>query len=161
MRIFFLSFMLLVSLYPKEGMAQGLTVSVGQATASAGSTVCVPVHIIGMRRMLSMQYSVKWDSKVLELVDIKNFRLPGMTKENFGMNQAAQGILTTLWLDNSIKGVDLPNGTPMYQLCFRVKGKAGTSSVVQILQKPTPFEAINKFEQFVQMSGVSGKVTVR
>lgn len=161
MRTLFFSFLLIVSMYPKGVHAQNLTVSAGQVSAASGTTVCVPVNVIGMRRMLSMQYSVKWDSKVLELVDIKNFRLPGMSKDNFGSNQSAQGILTTLWLDNSIKGVDLPNGTPMYQLCFKVKGKAGTSSSVQIVQKPTPFEAINKFEQFVPLSGVSGKVTVR
>lgn len=137
-----------------------LTLSVGKANAKPGSTVCVNVNAAGMRKIISMQYSLKWDSSVLELTEVKNFRLPGLTADNFGRTQAASGILTSVWIDNTLKGVELAAGTSLYQLCFRVKGKVGTSSAISFVQKPTPFEVINSFEQFIQLSGVPGKVTV-
>lgn len=137
-----------------------LTLSAGKTSGKPGTIVCVNVNAAGMRKIISMQYSLKWDSSVLELTEVKNFRLPGLTMDNFGRTQAAAGILTSVWIDNTLKGVELPAGTSLYQLCFRIKGKVGTSSALSFVQKPTPFEVINSFEQFIQLSGVSGKVTV-
>ncbi|MEY4105722.1 MAG: hypothetical protein RL181_64 [Bacteroidota bacterium] len=140
--------------------ARVLTLSAGQLSGKTGATVCVNVSASGMRKVISMQYSVKWDSKVLELVEVKNYRLPGLAKDNFGTHQKALGLLTCLWIDDTLKGIDLPNGSPLYQLCFRIKGKTGASSTISFVQKPTPFESVNAYEQMMQIVGVSGKVTV-
>lgn len=137
-----------------------MTLSVGQGSGKTGTTVCVNLNAAAMRKIISMQYSLKWDSNALEFVQVRNFRLPGLTQENFGLTKTKEGILTFAWIDNSLKGVDLPDGTPLYQICFKIKGKAGSSTTVSLSPKPTPFEVINAFEQYIQLVGVAGKVVV-
>lgn len=137
-----------------------MTLSVGQGSGKTGTTVCVNLNAAAMRKIISMQYSLKWDSNALEFVQVRNFRLPGLTQENFGMTKTKEGILTFAWIDNSLKGVDLPDGTPLYQICFKIKGKPGSATTVSLSPKPTPFEVINAFEQYIQLVGVAGKVVV-
>ena len=138
-----------------------MTLSVGQGSGKTGTTVCLNLNATAMRKIISMQYSLKWDHNALEFIQVRNFRLPGLTLENFGQTKTKEGILTFAWIDNSLKGVDLPDGTPLYQICFKIKGKAGSAANISLSPKPTPYEVINAFEQYIQLVGVSGKVVVK
>ncbi|MBK7474532.1 MAG: hypothetical protein IPI11_00365 [Haliscomenobacter sp.] len=146
---------------PMSAQYGAMTLSVGQGSGKTGSTVCVNLNATALRRIISMQYSLKWDSNALEFVQVRNFRLPGLAQENFGQTKTKEGILTFAWIDNSLKGVDLPDGTPLYQICFKIKGKAGSAATISLSPKPTPYEVINTFEQYIQLVGVSGKVVVK
>ncbi len=146
---------------PLRAQYGSMTLGVGQGSGKTGSAVCVNLSATAFRKIISMQYSLKWDSNALEFVQVRNFRLPGLTQENFGTTKTKEGILTFAWIDNSLKGVDLPDGTPIYQICFKIKGKAGMTSTIALSSKPTPFEVINSFEQYIQLVGVPGKVVVK
>ncbi|MBK8880597.1 MAG: hypothetical protein IPN74_19430 [Haliscomenobacter sp.] len=142
---------------PMSAQYGAMTLSVGQGSGKTGSTVCVNLNATALRRIISMQYSLKWDSNALEFVQVRNFRLPGLAQENFGQTKTKEGILTFAWIDNSLKGVDLPDGTPLYQICFKIKGKAGSAATISLSPKPTPYEVINTFEQYIQLVGGVGE----
>ncbi|GDX45020.1 hypothetical protein LBMAG24_03470 [Bacteroidota bacterium] len=84
-----------------------------------------------------------------------------MTKENFGVQAVSKGILTCMWIDNSLKGVNLVDDSSLYQVCFKVIGKSGGVSGIKFTQKPTPFESVNLEEKLVTIQPVSGTIKVK
>jgi hypothetical protein len=84
-----------------------------------------------------------------------------MTKENFGVQAVDKGIITCMWIDNSLKGVNLIDDTSLYQICFKVVGKSGSTSAIKFTQKPTPFESVNLEEKLVNIQPVAGSVKVK
>lgn len=138
-----------------------VSLNVGRASGTPGSTVCVNVSASAFRKIISMQYSMKWDSQVLELTSVKDFRLPFLSQDNFGLTKAKSGILSFAWIDNNLKGVSLPDGSPIFQLCFKIKGKPGTSSAIAFTPQPTPYEIANVYEQLLQLVGNRGEIKVK
>lgn len=138
-----------------------VTMSVGRGSGTPGTTVCVNVSVAGFRKIISMQYSMKWDAQVLEFVGVKDFRLPFLNQENFGLSKAKSGQLTFVWIDNNLKGITLPDGSPAFQICFRLKGKSGSGSPVSFSPQPTPYEVVNVYEQLLQLVGIKGEIRVK
>jgi hypothetical protein len=159
----FLIFSLSLAFFQTQaiGQSQAVTFKTEKKTAKTGETVCVNFTAAGFNQLLSMQYTIKWDPKVLQFKEVKNFRLPFLTKDNFGFTRMGLGLIPVVWIDNALKGVDLPENIPMFQMCFTVKGKAGTTSAVSFSQSPTPFESINKLEKPAKVSAVNGSVTIK
>jgi hypothetical protein len=104
---------------------------------------------------------LRWDPKVLEYTGVQNFKLPFLTKDNFGVMGIKKGFLTVVWIENNLSGATLADGSPLYQICFTVKGKTGSSSSVSFSPTPTPFEAVNSKEQLAKVTVVNGSVTVK
>lgn len=142
-------------------VAGNLTLVAPKRTASPGETVCLDITVAGFQQLLSMQYSVRWDQNILEFKELKEFKLPSMDANNFGTNRAQNGLLTALWIENSLKGVTVADGTSIYQICYKVKGKSGQFSSINFVERPTPFEAVNTSDQILGIKGIDGKVTVK
>lgn len=138
-----------------------VTLTAASHTVRTGETVCLNISATGLQRMLSMQYSLQWDPKVLAFSGVTGFKLPFLTKENFGTQVASSGTLTCMWIDNNLKGVTLPDGSALYQVCFKVVGKSGSTSSLKFVSKPTPFEAVNYQERLVLLRGKPGTITVK
>ena len=141
--------------------SSAITLKAEKKTAAPGSKVCVNISVDNFSKMLATQYSLKWDPKVLEYTGVQGFKLPYLTKDNFGTVGIKKGFLTVVWIENNLKGADLANGAVMYQVCFTVKGKAGSSSSIAFSPTPTPFEAVNSKEQLAKVSVVNGSVSVK
>lgn len=138
-----------------------LTLMAPKIAASTGETVCLDITVAGCQQLLSMQYSVRWDKNVLEFKELKNYKLPYMDGTNFGVNHARDGLLTAMWIENSLQGITVADGSSIYQICYTVKGKSGQFSSINFVDQPTPFEAVNFQSQLVRVVGVDGKVTVK
>ena len=141
--------------------SSAITLKAEKKTAAPGSKVCVNISADQFNKMLSTQYTLRWDPKVLEFSGVQNFKLPYLTKDNFGLIGIKKGFLTVVWIENSLQGATLAAGAPMYQVCFTVKGKAGSSSNISFSTSPTPYEAVNSKEQLAKFSVVNGSVTVK
>ena len=144
-------------------MAQSnaITLKAEKKTAAPGSKVCVNISVDNFSKMLSTQYTLRWDPKVLEYTGVQGFKLPYLTKDNFGTVGIKKGFLTVVWIENNLKGADLANGAAMYQVCFTVKGKTGSTSSIAFSPTPTPYEAVNSKEQLAKVSVVNGSVSVK
>lgn len=144
-----------------EANGETLTLSAPELTAKSGETVCVDVLVKDFNKLLSMQYTITWNKNVLTFKELKNFKLPYLDVNDFGMNHTQDGALTIAWIDESLKGVTLPDGSSAYQVCFDVKGKAGESSYFKITDRPTTIEVVNLREKVIPLKKVNGKVTVQ
>jgi len=142
-------------------LSEELTLSIGQKNAQKGEKMCVSVTAAGFVGLISMQYSVRWDPKVLRFQKIDNFNLPWLSEDNFGMHITDEGVVTFVWIDNELKGVNLDNGSEIYHLCFEVIGDAGQESIVSLAQDPTPFEVVTAAEDIIPLKSVAGKVSIK
>lgn len=142
------------------GFVADLTLTSDQVTAATGDNVCMKVRVGDFREVITMQYSVAWDPAVLSFTGIRDMSLPYLSNNNFGTHRTGEGILTFVWIDNSLKGVNLPDGSTIYQVCFDVKGTTGQKSAFRITDQPTPFEAVNAEEKLLRIVPGEGEVRV-
>lgn len=141
--------------------AGSITLALGNVSGKAGEQVCLPCSVADFRSILSIQYTLEWDPALLTFQRIQNFKLPGFGEQNFGTPLAAQGKLTCVWIDESLRGVNLPDGSPIFELCFTVNPDAKSKTVpVRFTEFPTPFESVNLQEQVLTISPKNGSIKV-
>lgn len=137
-----------------------LTLSVANQSIKSGQTSCLDITVADFRSLISMQYSMKWDPAILEFQEVKGFTLPHLSAQNFGTHRVQEGILTSVWIDNSLKGQTLSDGAPIFQVCLKAVGNAGQTSTFAFLEQPTPFEVVTVEEKVVSINGVEGMIKV-
>lgn len=143
---------------PQSG--QTLVLQAQHTTAKAGGKACIDVKVQGFNNLLSMQYTMSWDAKVLAYQGVDKPGLPMLSNQNFGAHRTAEGLLTFVWIDGSLNGVTLPDNSTIFSVCYEVKGKSGQSSVFRFIESPTPFESVNLAEELVAIKPLEGKLTV-
>lgn len=141
--------------------SQELTIFASEITAKSGEKVCMDVQVMGFEKLLSMQYTITWDKNVLQFTELKNFKLPYLDQNDFGTNHTPEGMLTCAWIDESLKGATVADNSSIYQVCFDVKGKAGSSSYFKITDRPTSIEVVNLKEKVIPLKKKAGKITVQ
>lgn len=118
-----------------------------------GEPLCVEVKAKGFDQVLSMQYSMSWDAKVLKFKEVRSFGLQGMSSQSFGAHLVNQGALTFSWYDPSLRGFSKPEGHRLYEVCFEAVGEPGSSSKFEFGGKPTMVEIANSVGVFLELRG--------
>ena len=107
-----------------------------------GTTVCMPIRVNDFDNIIGLQFSLNWDPAVVQYVEARNFGLTGVNDASFGEGQTDAGTLTFNWIDMSLDGVTLVDGTSIFDVCFQVIGGAGTSTNISFTNTPTQTEVI-------------------
>lgn len=140
------------------GGNNSLTFTASDETAGTGDQVCVDITVQNFTDIVSMQYSINYNSSVLQFANAAGFNLPGFGASNVGNPSA--GNITISWLaDDPVAGQSVANGTVIFQLCFNVIGASGTSSDITFSGSPTPIE-VTKPSGLVTPVFENGSVTV-
>lgn len=142
-------------------MADNIRMMLPRAAMASGDTACFAIKVGGFRDVLGMQYTLSWDKAVLQYVAVGSFGLPGMSKENFGINLAPAGKVTAAWIENSLKGISLNDGAEIYQICFKAIGKAGQSSEISVGADPTAIEVVTAGDQVWGIDAPRGRITIQ
>ena len=138
----------------------GLNLWIGSATAKKGEEVCVKVTVSAITGLLSMQYSLRWDPKILQYKGLKGFSIPTLDKNDFGPHRAKDGVLTAVWIDDTLKGENTKDGDKIYELCFLLIGESGQSTPVRFWSNPTPYEVIVLPEKIIPLTAHKGVITI-
>lgn len=128
--------------------------------ARKGEQVCFDLQVSDFREVISMQYSIQWNKEVMQFQEVRKFNLPYLGPTNFGIHQVKEGILTFVWIENSLKGITLSNNTSIYQVCFQVTGDAGQKTDLTLIDKPTSFEMVNEREELLQIIPKKGRLVI-
>lgn len=142
-------------------MDYGLTLSVSNESASKGTEVCMDISTKDFNQIVSLQYSMSWDKNLLKFKEVKNFKLPAMTAQNFGAHKAEEGVLTFAWYDPNIRGITLPNDAVIYQACFEVIGASGAVASLKFANEPTVQEVSNAAGELIPLNSIKGRVKVQ
>ena len=146
---------------PLEGAGSVLSLTVTKKTAKKGDAVCLDIISPDFNQIVSMQYTMQWDKKVLKYQGVQNFNVPAMSAANFGPRTAPEGKLTFSWYDPNVRGITLPAGTSLYQVCFDVIGESGSKAFFQFTDYPTITEIMQSNGTFLDLNWTSGKVLVK
>ena len=138
-----------------------LNLSVPTKSAKPGETVCLDVIAGEFNQIVSMQYTMQWDKKVLKYKSVENFQVPALNKTNFGERIVDEGKLTFSWYDPNVRGITLKPGTSLYQVCFDVVGESGSKAFFQFTDHPTVTEIMQANGTFLDLNWTSGKVMVK
>ncbi len=143
---------------PIEGAMQ---INLNEIEATAGSEACVSLTTSSFNNILGIQYSVNFNPQHLKFKESKNYGLKGLNKGNFGANKANMGHINFLWFDMNVKGITVPNNTVLYDLCFDILAKSGTSCAIEITDTPTKIEIVGPNKSKLALESSAGKITVK
>jgi len=124
--------------FTSTNYAQTLAITVGNETGSPGDTVSVDVKVDNYNCLVTSQFSLDWNASIVQYIGVSNFGLPLMSVSNFATTTSS---LSMSWDDVTFTGVTLANGTTIFSMDFILLGAAGTSSNINFVNAPTPYEA--------------------
>lgn len=130
---------------------EGFSMSIEQVDANVGDQICLDLTVTGFMDILGAQFSLSYDPAVLQFVSVGNFGLPGLTETLFGLpvtNGTTPGVISLSWFDNSLNGVNLDDGSVIFEVCFDVI--ATGDGAVAFSNSPTAIEVTDANEQIVQ-----------
>jgi len=145
------------SVSAQPGFAIGASSEVGRK----GDLIFVDVSVTDFEQIVSMQYSMNWDPNVLQFEKVQDFKLKDLSLEKFGLTGAKEGNLLIAWYDDSVRGVNLPDGTNIYQVVFRVIGKDAIKSKIRFSGKPIVTEVMRPDGTPVYFNKTNGAITVQ
>ena len=140
-----------------------VTISGKDMTVKSGEKFCVDVQVTNFIDVISMQYSTNFDSKVLEYVEVKNPSLKDLAIKsgvNFARAPKEENTLRLSWFVQDLKGISLYDGSTIYQVCFKAKGKSGTVTEVDFAEQPMAGEIGNSKYQPMPAEFGSAKITI-
>ncbi len=145
----------------RPAVVGSLPMSISNASATKGSETCLSVMASQFNQIVSMQYTMIWNPEILKFKEVKSFGLPGMAAQNFGTRAADKGILAYSWFDANVQGISQPDGVKLYDVCFDVIGKTGSSTTVEFADTPVVIEISNADSQFLDIAATNGEVEIK
>ncbi len=113
-----------------------------------GDQICMGLTVNDFENIIGMQFSINYDPNALQFVSIGALNLDQLTTASFGTPpQTAPGVITLSWLDQTLAGVTLPDGTQIFEICFEVIGTSTTT--VTVTGSPTSIEVTDADENEV------------
>lgn len=137
------------------------TLVVASLNAYPGDTICLPVSVKDFEEISRLEYTLSWEKNILQFLNVQNLNLVGLTQANFNTAQAnSLGIIGFEWSNNS--GVDIPDQTAIFELCFRVIGDPGECAGVSFANIPYPIrvETVSSNHNDVGLNGQPGTVCI-
>ncbi len=106
-----------------------------------GDTICLPVTVENFEDIVGAQFEITWNSNVLDYIKVQNPGTPSINP-NSDFNLSGPNALKFIPLGFPIAGESLPDGTVLFEICFRIIGTPGSMSCVGI-SPYFPFEVAN------------------
>lgn len=145
------------------GGAEPETVKLMAASAEAntGQSICLDVSVADFRDVLSIQLAMRWDTALLqfeELLESDSLVPPGILQVHDGI-LGGEGFLSFAWLKMDMgSGLDLPDGSVLFTLCFKAGTQAGPAEV-RFSGVPLPIELTNG-DELLPFSFANGVIEV-
>jgi len=146
-----------------EGVAAAsniFTFNMGNAVATPGSTVSIPVTVLNCTDIVTMQMSMHFDSSQLTNIGYSNFGLPFLSASNFGA--PSTGTVTYSWDDPTFVGVTTPDSTTIFTLNLTVSNSATPGSILPITINgyPLSIEVADNTFNVIPSTRNNGNITI-
>jgi len=148
---------------PILGVSQtnDLHARIESAQVEPGQEFCLDVRVDNFTALRGLQFGLQWDSTVLQFLSYGDLQTSDLllTPSNFGTSLADDGNLLFSWFETqSADGIrTLPDNALLFQLCFRVIGGEGTSTMIifdnEVLQQEVTYQNYTA-ESFSTEAGV-------
>lgn len=97
-------------------------------SAQQDDQVCMDLIVTNFTNIVSMQFSINYDSTLLSYAGSQNYQLPDLNSTNIA--NPSLGDLSISWIsDDVVNGTSVSDSTSIVQLCFDVLGSEGTAQI--------------------------------
>ena len=126
-----------------------------------GDEICVPIQVENFENLIGMQFSMHWDTSVLQVIGLDNLNLEDLAFSSFGLPPALPaGTLTCSWVQSSLQGLSLPDGSTIFEVCFLAIGNTGEDTGIFFDNEPTVIEVFNASSQEVPVLLKEGNISI-
>jgi len=98
----------------------------------------IPVNVIGPTTLVGIQFTVSWQAADLEFIGVGRSDFPDLDGNSFGIRRTDEGLLTFLWYDPYLNGVDITTEKTFFTLRFKVLSEPHSTTSLRISDDPTP-----------------------
>ena len=128
-------------------------------------TVKVEVKVMNFASMLNTQFTLQFDSLILEFLGVGDYGIFNINPQSFGIPQGAfptpNGIVTFAWIaDNVITGQTLADSSVLFTVEFKIIGSNGEVSPIHFSDDPTYLEFGDTSGMAISYVAYDGSVTV-
>ncbi len=100
-----------------------------------GEEYTIEISTDQMKTLLGYQMTIQLLSDKVELVKVIPSDMPGMSMDNFGLNQMASGIITANWF--TANPISLNETTPLFGLKIKAKEDVEIKDIISLGDAPT------------------------
>ncbi|HFA51849.1 MAG TPA: T9SS type B sorting domain-containing protein [Bacteroidetes bacterium] len=107
-----------------------------------GERVCVDITAQNFNQITRFQHSLGWDNSVVQFEEIVSTgNLPGFNASSYNIDPVltAGGQLTVNWTTDNIQGSTVPDGMPLFQVCFTIIGDPDECTGINFNDFPVPY----------------------
>ncbi|RMG83544.1 MAG: hypothetical protein D6714_09510 [Bacteroidetes bacterium] len=143
----------------KINQLQSITVIAESMDAQPGQQVCLDFTVQDFKDVEFMNFTINWETDVLEFVEVTNFGLPDMEDFNFLKTVVGSGALGVEW---GSAPTTVTDNHVIFTVCFNVVGDPGTCTPVAFSDVPYPIDVQTTGSNGtnVGMNGQGGQVCV-
>lgn len=141
-------------------LAQNTQYFVESVAADVDGEVAVNVRGISIDTLVGVQFSVSWDTELLEFLRVENVALNGSQMGNFNQSQLAEGRIGYLENDGTLMGFGLPDSTLLFTLVFNPLTTVTSATEITFTDTPLPPRAKSTANNDVEPDFVAGTVTL-
>ncbi len=145
------------------GLIAQVTFRIGSVAGNKGDVVTVDVSAINFRDIAATQYSMNYDSTVMELVDVTNRNPKYLVEWLVGNDTNALGRkdhITFSWNETQTSGVNIPDNERLFSLRFRLTGRPCDSSRIVLSNIPRQIEVVNSRLEQLTVQSQNGQVKI-
>jgi len=111
-------------------------------TANPGDNVCVTIDVQQFEDVEELQFSVIWETSVLDYTGVSNFGLTGLSAANFDESNIGFGAICLTWTAPGGVGETLPDGTGLFDICFTAIGDPFECSAISFTEFPCLIDVV-------------------
>ncbi|TXF89452.1 T9SS type A sorting domain-containing protein [Neolewinella aurantiaca] len=149
---------LVLMLLPLTG--QNAEFFVEDLTAESGGQISVNVRANGMSELVGIQFSLSWDTEVLEYVDVSNIVLNGAIDENFNQTQLDEGRIGYLEVDSNLEGFALEDSVILFSLNFMPKSNLSAVTEISFSEMPLRFSGMDVMNNRIDTITTNGVINL-
>jgi len=154
-----LSFVVLL-FFMNLAWSQSPEVSINKMFAERGSSVFSEVKVSHFNKIVGLQFSLSWDSKVIAFKGVSGFGMELNPAVNFGTQEINEGHLIFSWYDATLNGITLTDETTLFKIEFEVTGDNLSSTVLKFGDDPAPREIVDTSYKVIQGTFTHGEISV-
>lgn len=137
---------------------EGLALRVGSGAVQGNQNICLPVTAENFEDIIGLQFNVQYNPDSLQFVEVRNFNLPELSVNDFGLpgfSNNPEGLIRLAWVEPLLNPVSLDDNTVLFELCFSANNTPGNARV-----NIEEAEAVDFDERILAPATQSGVVTI-
>ncbi|MCB9299300.1 MAG: gliding motility-associated C-terminal domain-containing protein [Lewinellaceae bacterium] len=148
-----------------NGTFDGFRLTVEDQNVAVNEQFCVQVTTENFTDVVGMAFTMNYNATQMQFVSVQNLNpnLPLFAVgANFGTPNSglSPGFVTVNYFNQSLEGIDLPNGSVLFELCFQSLGLDGTCSDITFSSDITQIEISDSNQDIIPFNSQTGTICV-